>query len=322
MKRLLLILLLLVQCLLNFTLLAEPLAEARTLLEANETQKALEILSSLDKENLSAEAEFLLADAFLRSNKLEKAIKHSSKALQLDPKVSEHHMIFAEAQGLKLASGDGSVFKKMGMVKRVRKSFEAAVKLDPKNIRAREGLAQFYLMAPGIAGGSKKKALVQAKAIFEVNKQKGYPLLAQIYSGTKKPKQARETLTQWQKEFPNDWNAVIAMVFYEQSLDNHNKSYELLKSWLESKPNDLAALYQVGRLAATSSEYLDEGAIALQTYISKPVEKFAPDYEWAHYRIAMIYKHKNELELASVHIEKGLELNPNNEQLQKLKAEL
>jgi tetratricopeptide (TPR) repeat protein len=35
---------------------------------------------------------------------------------------------------------------------------EAAIAIDPKNIDAREGLLEYYLSAPSIAGGDRKKA--------------------------------------------------------------------------------------------------------------------------------------------------------------------
>lgn len=322
MKKILIVLIFLFQLVLSFPSKAEPIAEARALLSNNQPTKALDILSTLDGDKLSSEAEFLLADAYLRTNNIEKSIEHAIKSVELDPKSSESHMVFAEAQGLKLANGKGGALKKLGIVKKVRKSFELAVNLDSDNIRARNGLAQFYLMAPGIAGGSKKKALKQAQAIFAIDKERGYPILAEVYRSTKKTQQLSDTLINWQKDFPANWNAVISTARYEQSLNNHAKAYELLNQWLVKNPSDLAAQYQLGRLAATSGEFLNEGESSLKSYLSTPKIEGQPEYQWAHYRIAMIYQHKNQPELAKEHVNKGLELDPNNEELLKLKANL
>ncbi len=51
-----------------------------------------------------------------------------------------------------------SVFKMPGLASKTKEQFLKAVELDPMLYEARNGLAQFYLMAPGIAGGSVPKA--------------------------------------------------------------------------------------------------------------------------------------------------------------------
>ena len=51
-----------------------------------------------------------------------------------------------------------SVFKMPGLATKTKEQFVRAVELDPTLFEARSGLAQFYLMAPGFAGGSTAKA--------------------------------------------------------------------------------------------------------------------------------------------------------------------
>ncbi|PTT92695.1 hypothetical protein DBR42_01470 [Pelomonas sp. HMWF004] len=51
-----------------------------------------------------------------------------------------------------------SVFKMPGLASKTKEQFLKAVELDPALFEARSGLTQFYLMAPGIAGGSAAKA--------------------------------------------------------------------------------------------------------------------------------------------------------------------
>lgn len=51
-----------------------------------------------------------------------------------------------------------SVFKMPGLASKTKEQFLKAVELDPTLFEARSGLTQFYLMAPGIAGGSAAKA--------------------------------------------------------------------------------------------------------------------------------------------------------------------
>lgn len=51
-----------------------------------------------------------------------------------------------------------SVFKMPGLASKTKEQFAKAVELDPLLYDARNGLVQFYLMAPSIAGGSVAKA--------------------------------------------------------------------------------------------------------------------------------------------------------------------
>ena len=51
-----------------------------------------------------------------------------------------------------------SVFKMPGLATKTKEQFAKAVELDPQLFEARMGLTQFYLMAPGFAGGSTAKA--------------------------------------------------------------------------------------------------------------------------------------------------------------------
>jgi tetratricopeptide (TPR) repeat protein len=51
-----------------------------------------------------------------------------------------------------------SVFKMPGLAAKTKEQFVKAVALDPRFFEARMGLAQFYLIAPGFAGGSTSKA--------------------------------------------------------------------------------------------------------------------------------------------------------------------
>lgn len=51
-----------------------------------------------------------------------------------------------------------SVFKMPGLAAKTKEQFVKAVEQDPQLFEARSGLTQFYLMAPGFAGGSTAKA--------------------------------------------------------------------------------------------------------------------------------------------------------------------
>jgi len=304
------------------TLHAESYSEIRTLIQNGQSDEALAQIEALDADSKkSAEVDFLLASVYQQKNDLNNSIKYAANAVNKAPNVSEHQMIYAESQGL-LLQQSGGVMGKLGQAKRLRKAFQKAVALDPDNLRARNGLSQFYLQAPGIVGGSKKKALAEAQTIYAKNKKMAYPLLVQIYQETKKPAKAHAVLNEWSQTTPDAWEPVMGLVFIEQSQNNFDKSYEVLSAWLEKNPQHLPANYQIGRLAAISGDYLDAGESGLLFYLSQPLEKYGIEHQHAHRRLAMLYQHKKEIEKAKAEVAKGLALEPTDKDLLKLKSTL
>lgn len=61
---------------------------------------------------------------------------------------------------------EAGFFEKMGLADQGFDAYQKALRLDPGRLDARIGLFQFYLNAPGIAGGSVKKAKEQANAML------------------------------------------------------------------------------------------------------------------------------------------------------------
>ena len=59
---------------------------------------------------------------------------------------------------------DGGMIKGMRMAPKIRSSFEKALQIDPLLWPARSGLVQYFLLAPGVAGGSVTKAMDVAGA--------------------------------------------------------------------------------------------------------------------------------------------------------------
>ena len=92
------------------------------------------------------------------------AVELSAKAVKLAPDNARVHYwrgasIFGNMNNV-------GMFGKLGAASDGKAAFEKAVELDPTYIAPRLGLIQFYTQAPGIAGGSMKKAREQAQAII------------------------------------------------------------------------------------------------------------------------------------------------------------
>jgi Tfp pilus assembly protein PilF len=50
------------------------------------------------------------------------------------------------------------IFRQLALARRFRSEIQTALELDPRDVQALRDLAEFYLLAPGLAGGDPKKA--------------------------------------------------------------------------------------------------------------------------------------------------------------------
>ena len=83
----------------------------------------------------------------------------------------------------------------MGSVGRIKELLTKAVELDPKSFEARRDLIQFYLQAPGIAGGSVSKARELTQAAQSINPEHAKLLNAAIALYEKQPDEAEKLLS-------------------------------------------------------------------------------------------------------------------------------
>jgi tetratricopeptide (TPR) repeat protein len=100
-----------------------------------------------------AKGEALLAQGAERHDE---AIKLAEQCVATHPLRAECQEALGASLGQK-AMGAG-MMAAMGSVGKIKDAMKKAVELDPKSVSARYNLLMFYVMAPGIAGGSTSKA--------------------------------------------------------------------------------------------------------------------------------------------------------------------
>jgi tetratricopeptide (TPR) repeat protein len=125
-----------------------------------------------------AQAFNLLCRAHMTLGNWDAGIADCQKAVALEPKNSEYHLWLGRVYGEK--AEHTNFLAAAGLAKRVHKEFEIAVELNPKNLEARADLAEFYVEAPGIVGGGRDKAEVQARELEALDPPQGHLVRAQI----------------------------------------------------------------------------------------------------------------------------------------------
>ncbi|HEX4858255.1 MAG TPA: hypothetical protein VFV17_04490 [Usitatibacteraceae bacterium] len=78
---------------------------------------------------------------------------------------------------------------------RIKDSFATAVELDPAAFDARRDLNQFYLQAPGLAGGSVRKAVANSEAHARLHAGQGAILRAEVHAYEKEFELAEKLLS-------------------------------------------------------------------------------------------------------------------------------
>lgn len=109
---------------------------------------------------------FALGLVEVRDNDWEGSKPHFARAVELDGGNAEHHYwrgnaIFSTIDAVGL-------FDKAGVAKQGRAAYLRAIEQDPSYGQARIAICEYYLNAPGIAGGSRTKAREQADALLRM----------------------------------------------------------------------------------------------------------------------------------------------------------
>ncbi|MBI2513620.1 MAG: tetratricopeptide repeat protein [Opitutae bacterium] len=120
----------------------------------------------------------LLSQVRMAQKNTKDAIALAEKAAQLAPDNADYHAQLGIALSARMPE---LAFMQQAMIAgKMRKAFERAVALDPKNANALVGLARYFANAPEIAGGSLIKAAEFAARLKELDPFLGESELGRI----------------------------------------------------------------------------------------------------------------------------------------------
>ncbi len=151
------------------------------LIENKDFKGAILFFGQRVKENPDdPDASYYLGRAYLGTGDYETAIDYLEQAVDLKESVADYHFWLGQALGAK--AQQVNPVRQALLAGDIRDEFEEAVKLNPNHIPALNGLVMFHLMAPGVMGGDKDKALQYAGTIKKLDERKGTLLLCQVYA--------------------------------------------------------------------------------------------------------------------------------------------
>jgi tetratricopeptide (TPR) repeat protein len=196
------------------------------------------------------------------------AVKYLEQSIAADSKRADAYAWLGTALGMS-ARNTGRV-RQMSLAKRSRDSYEKALSIDPRNVAAREGLAQYYSIVPSVIGGSTSKARQQAAELAKVNRMRGHISTGLIAERAKDHASAERELKAAIAAAPDSAIAHLALGHYYARVKRWGDATEAYERLLARDPGSKPALYHIGRIGALSGERLERAHDALTRWLTRP----------------------------------------------------
>jgi tetratricopeptide (TPR) repeat protein len=256
----------------------------------------------------SAPAWTVLARARLQAGQAEAAVAAADKATQLAPTDAQAFRWLGNAYGQRI--GQVGMFGKLSMAPKLRDAFERAVALDGDLLEARFALVEFYMMAPGAIGGGVDKARAQAAQIGKRDAAQGELAQASIALHEEHPDEAARHYAAALAAKPDDRKVRLAVAVGYQQMERWDDAFRVLRAWTAETSAPAIAWYQFGRAAALSGRSLDEGAAALEKFLSMPRVADDPEPKNALYRLGQIQARAGRKPQARAAFDRALAIDP------------
>lgn len=210
--------------------------------------------------------------------RMEAAARSMQQCVEKQPREALCH--FALGRLLGQQAMGASMFKAMSLAGRVKEAFGRAFELEPGSYEIRSALQQFYLMAPGVAGGDLGKARELARDARDPDQAR--LLRARVAMSESKFAEVERELGSARPSadagLQRDWRDAWLTLGVQYLRDNQLPKARLLFEQLQRElPAHAAGAFGLGRVATESGQYdeairLFEQARTLEGADSLPVD--------------------------------------------------
>jgi len=294
--------------------------EAVAAFDSEDYEASKKLFQTIYDGNKEPGSAYYLGRIALKEGASDKAIKWLEEAVEQNDKSPDYHYWLSEAYFGRI--NDVGMMKKAGLAKKGRKAAEQTVELDPTHRDARTSLIYFYTQAPKIAGGSKEKAKEQANILLSHHPKRGRMMLAMVYSSEEEHEKADAEYTALINEFANDADIHYSAGMHFQRRENYREALRIFQKATSIDPDQLNALYQIGRTVVFADDQHDVGIEALQLYVEKDLPENVPSHASAWWRMGMIYELASRPDEARSAFESALKLDPDHKEAKQALKEL
>lgn len=336
-------------CVLGLYLLAAAAAADQSppeaLIEAGHWKKARALVEARIGANpRDALACFLLSQVRNAFGDRESPLDLAEKAVALDGGVASYHRQLAEALGV--AAQRSGIFRQLILARRFKNEIDAALALGPRDLQALRDLMEFYLLAPGLAGGDKAKARETVARIAEIDAAEGYAAGARLAEAGGERDRIEVLLHRAVETKPRDYRMRILLAEFDLSPERRNladaerqaseavkidsgraaayailaRCYAAGEKWSQldstlaaaatESPDDLVPGYRAAEVLLEANRALDRAAACLRTYLSVEPEGNEPTLAEAHWKLGLVLAKLGRAREAAAEWREAVRLDP------------
>jgi len=201
---------------------AQP-SDGEKLIETGHWKKARTIVESRFHQNADDPlANFLLSQIRNAFGDYTSPHALAEKAVALDGRVGKYHRQLAEVLGVE-AQHAGPI-KLVFLAHQFRGEIDTAISLDPRDVQAQRDLLEYYLVAPGIAGGDVPKAAATAGHIAELDAAEGFLAKARVATFRKQAGATESLLRQAAESQPPSYRALTELAKFYLATEHSNEA--------------------------------------------------------------------------------------------------
>ena len=236
----------------------------------------LRLLSNAD----TAEAHNLLCRVNYALENWDEAVKHGERAVKLKPDAAQYHLWLGRSYGGK--ADHAGAMSAFGLARKTVASFERALQLDPKDVRARRDLAEYYATAPSIVGGGKDKARRLADEIASSDPVNAAFIRGMTASRDKNPAEAEKQFKLAVQASENSAEAPLNLADFYRGQKRWNDFDATIADAVKAKTKRPDDLFDLGEMLVASKRNLKLAADTLQQYLAGAKDEYGPAFR-AHY---------------------------------------
>ena len=249
-----------------------------------------------------------LADA---QGKAKEAVEWFEKAVKQNEQSALYHTWLGNALGD--VAQNASKLKQPFLARRVKAEFEKAVQLDPTMWQPRNGLVDFYSMAPGIMGGDMDKAKQQAAELVKLHPLRGHLAQGRLAERREDSTAALAAYRSAVDAAPDSAQGYYALASWYRRQSRWDDAFATYDALMQRKPDEVTAHATWGIVAAISGKNLERGERELKYWLSNPPPTAnAVSYSNVHMRLGQIYEKTARTDSARAQYQEAIRRSPEN----------
>jgi tetratricopeptide (TPR) repeat protein len=257
-----------------------------------------------------------------QAGKLDDAIRSADAVLKAEPA----NVAFLNAIGGLYCekAQKASVFTKLSWAGKCHSVWERALTLDPKNVQTHTSLMQYYLRAPGIAGGGTDKAKAEADRMAALDPVAGEISRGHIARSGKLPAEAERHYRKAVEIDATGRRGPVELASFYAGEQRWSDARGVFEARLTKNPGDSFSAYMLARLMQAQGADLPRALDLIDRYLASPALEGGPTHADAWFRKGQVFDKLGRRADAVAALETALKLDPRHalasRELQKLKG--